>query len=345
MGATPAKYHKALIPLLSLVLSLVVGAAVIQLCGYPAMTAYREMAAGAFGSVKVLVNTLEKSVPLLFTGLAVAVALKGGMFNIGCEGQLYLGAMAYALCGIYLKGLPGPVHVLACCAAAISAGALWAGLAALLKMKRGAHEVVTTIMLNYIAQLFTGYLVSGPLKAEGIVPQTVVIAPTAAIGTIFPGGRITWGFVLALVSCALIWFLYRWLPAGYEMTAAGINPKAAEAGGVKPDSVRMRSMLLSGGLAAMAGAMMVGCTYGRFMLDFSPGYGFDGIAIAVLGQSSPVGILLAGVLFGGLRTGSLSMSMFAGIPAEVITILQGVMILTISAPAIFDFLRKRRVKA
>jgi ABC-type uncharacterized transport system permease subunit len=327
-----------LIPLLSLILAVLIGAVVIAVCGYSPLTAYRHLLSGAFGSLDAIKNTLDKTTPLIFCGLAVAIALKAGMFNIGAEGQLYMGAMVYALCGAYIQGLPPFLHVVLGSILAMIAGGLWAFIPAVLKIKRGAHEVVTTIMLNYIAILFTGYLVTYPFKAPGIIPATVPILKTAKIFEVFPGSQVSWTLLMALLVSALIYFGLKYMRIGYEITATGINPKAAEAGGIEPNIMRLVAMLISGGLAGLSGGMLIASTYGKFFMNFSPGYGFDGIAIAVLGLSSPGGIIIASIFFGALRAGSLDMDMFAKIPSELISLLQGIMILIISAPAIFNLL-------
>ena len=334
--------NKILSPFLSICFSVILGALIIWACGFNITEAYGALIKGSFGSVPYALNTLEKSVPLICCGLAAAVAMKSGMFNIGAEGQLYIGALGYTLAGLYLSFLPGALQLMACILTGVVFGAAWAFIPAILKIKMGSNEVVTSIMLNYIARLFNSFLVSGPMMAVGDVPQSDPVNAAARVYEIIKGNKITWAFVLAIVLCVLIWILFNRTTAGYNITAAGMNARAAEAGGIKPDSVRMGAMLLSGALAGMAGGMLVASTFGRLVSVVSTGYGFEGISIAVLGQYSALGVLLSSILFGALRTGSLYMEMFVGIPTEIISVLQGVIIVVIASPLIFRALLNRR---
>lgn len=334
------KYEKLLSPIFSIGLSVIIGAVVIYLCGFHPTEAYAALCKGAFGNVTYVLKTLEKSVPLIFCGLAAAVAMKSGMFNIGAEGQLFVGALGYTLAGLYFDFLPGVLHLAACVLVSALFGAAWAFVPAYMKLRLGANEVVTSIMLNYIAKLFNSFLVSGPMMAEGDVAQSDIIASSARVGEIVEGGKITWAFVFAIAMCVLVWVLFNRTSAGYGITAAGVNARAAQAGGIRPDNVRMGAMLMSGMLAGIAGGMLVASSFGRLVEVVSSGYGFEGISIAVLGQFSSVGIFLSSVLFGGLRTGGLYMEMFMGIPTEIISVLQGVMIVVIASPLIFKVLFK-----
>lgn len=340
------KYERLLSPVLSVLLSLLVGTVVILACGFHPLEAYGALLKGAFGNLNYFLKTLEKSTPLIFCGLAAAVAMKSGMFNIGAEGQLFIGALGYTLAGLYFDFLPQPLLLVVCCASSILFGAAWAFVPAFMKLRLGANEVVTSIMLNYIAKLFNSFLVSGPMMAEGDVAQSNLISPAARMNEVVPGGKITWAFVLAIAMGVLVWILFNRTAAGYSITAAGANARAAEAGGIRPDRVRMGAMLLSGGLAGLAGGMLVASSFGRLVEVVSAGYGFEGISIAVLGQFSSIGIFLASTLFGALRTGSLYMEMFLGIPTEIVSVLQGVMIVVIASPLIFKMIiRERRKKA
>lgn len=336
------KHEKILSPIFSIILALAVGTVVILICGFQPLTAYQALMKGAFGNITYTIKTLERSTPLILCGLAAAVAMKSGMFNIGAEGQLFVGALGYTLVGLYLDFLPKPLLLLACCVGSVLFGALWALVPAAMKLRLGANEVVTSIMLNYIAKLFNSFLVSGPIMAEGDIAQSEMICEAAKIGPILPGGNLTWAFALSLLMCAVVSTLFRHTTAGYCITAAGINARAAEAGGIRPGRAQMGAMLFSGSLAGLAGGMLVASSFGRLVEVVSVGYGFDGISIAVLGQYTAVGIFLSSVLFGALRTGSLYMEMFVGIPTEIVSVLQGVMIVVIASPLIFKMLFKER---
>lgn len=333
---------KLVVSLLSILLAVIIGSVVIVVCGYSPWDAYKALIQGAFGTLDACMSTFEKSVPLIFCGLAAMVGFKSGMFNIGIEGQLIMGAIVYALAGVEFGFLPLPVHVMVCSLLAMTAGALWASLAALLKVFRNANEVVSTVMLNYIAIYFTEYLVSGPFMAAGTIAQSEALDPSRIIPFITDHIKLTWTCVFACVFVVMAAFFYRYTVAGFNMMAAGENPKAAEAGGIRMNQARVMSMAISGSLAGLAGAMLVASTYGRFVLNMSAGYGFDGMAISVLGQNTAVGVFLSSILFGGLRTGSLYMTMFENIPSEIVSILQGLIILTISAPLLIQYLRRRK---
>ena len=333
---------KLAVSLLSILLAVIVGSIVIVVCGFSPLDAYKALVEGAFGSADACMSTFEKSVPLIFCGLAAMVGFKSGMFNIGIEGQLIMGAITYALVGVQLGFLPFPIHIMVCSVLAMAAGALWASIAAFLKVFRNANEVVSTVMLNYIAIYFTEYLVSGPFKAEGNIAQSEALDPSKVVPFITSNVKLTWTCVFACIFVVVVAFFYRYTVTGYNMMAAGVNPKAAEAGGIKMNQTRIMSMAISGSLAGLAGAMLVAATYGRFVLNMSAGYGFDGMAISVLGQNAAVGVFLSSILFGGLRTGSLYMTMFETIQSEIVSILQGLIILTISAPLLIQYLRRRK---
>lgn len=243
------QFKKLLAPLFSILVALLLGTALIWACGYEPFRAYSALLKGAFGSVRYALATLEKSVPMILCGLAAVVAMKSGIFNIGAEGQLYIGALAYTAAALYLDFLPGVIHLAVCLAAAIAGGALWALIPAVMKVRLRINEVVTSIMLNYTAKLLIAFLVSGPMKAPGDVSQSEAIPASAAIGEIAAGGKITWGFMLAIVLCVVVWVIFRHTSFGYDITAAGMNDRAAAAGGIRPDQVRLQAMLISGGLA------------------------------------------------------------------------------------------------
>ena len=335
------RFEKLAAPVLSIIIALLIGTAIIKICGYHPLSAYSALLKGAFGSFRYTMATLEKSVPLILCGIAAMVAMKSGIFNIGAEGQLFMGAIGYAVAALYLDFLPGSLHLIVCILVSILFGGAWAFVPAIMKIRIGANEVVTSIMLNYIAQLFTSYLVSGPLRADGAVSQSDPIPAATAIGEIVAGSKITYGFPLAIVLCVIFAVLFKRTQLGYEITAAGMNARAAEAGGIQPDRVRIIAMMVSGALAGLAGGLLVASTFGRLVETVSTSFGFDGISIAVLGLYTSVGVFLSSLLFGALHTGSLYMEMFMKIPSELIDVLQGVIIVVIASPAIFQILFKR----
>lgn len=336
------RFEKLAAPILSILIALLIGTLIIKVCGYHPLSAYSALLKGAFGSFRYTMATLEKSVPLILCGLAAMVAMKSGIFNIGAEGQLFMGAIGYTVAALYLDFLPAPLHLIVCVVCSMLFGGVWAFIPATMKIRIGANEVVTSIMLNYIAKLFTSYLVSGPMKAVGDIPQSDPIPAGTAVGEIVAGGKITWGFPLAILLCVVFWLIFKKTQFGYDITAAGMNDRAAEAGGVQPDKVRISAMMLSGCLAGLAGGLLVAATFGRLVASVSTGFGFDGISIAVLGLYTSGGVFLSSLLFGALHTGSLYMEMFMKIPSELIDVLQGVIIVVIASPAIFQMIFKDR---
>lgn len=336
--------EKWLSPVLSVLLSVAIGALVILLCGYNPLQAFQAMFKGAFGKLPYVLNTLEKSMPLIFCGLAAAVAMKSGMFNIGAEGQVFVGALGYTLVALFMPGLPGVLHVLLGCVLAAVFGAVWALPPALLKLKNGTNEVVSAIMMNYIAKLLVAFLVSGPLMAPGDVAQSEAFPASAVIREIVPGSKVTWAFVLAMAACCAVWLLMNRTATGFNIAAAGMNARAAEAGGVNTTRVRIGAMVFSGVLAGLAGGLIAASSFGRLVEVVSTGYGFEGISIAVLGQFSAIGIVLASLLFGALHTGGLYMEMFVGIPTEINAVLQGVMIVVIASPLLLQVFYKPMAK-
>nr|WP_122011827.1 ABC transporter permease [Maliibacterium massiliense] len=332
------------VSLLSLVASLVLAGVIIACAGYSPFAAYGAMFTGAFGGMSKIADTLGTATPLILTGLAVALAMKGGVVNIGCEGQMYMGAMAAALVGAYVKGLPAPIHIAMCVLAAMIVGGLWAAIAGALKVRLGVSEVILTIMLNYIATYFTDYLATYHFKAEGMTIKTPNIMDTASLPKLYPHSRFTVGFILAIIAVLVIWWMLKKTTMGFETRALGSNPFAAETGGVNRKRQIVITMLMSGMLAGLAGGIEVLGVHQYFVKGFSPGYGFDGLAIAVLGQNNPFGVLISAIFYGALRSGATMMDRATKIPGDFVVILQALVIIFVATPAIVRALRLRRTK-
>ncbi len=326
--------HNDLSPVVCLLVSLVLGSAVLAVSGYSPAAAYQAMLVNALGTRSGVLQTLLKASPLMFCGLSAALALRANVFNIGIEGQLYMGAFAGFLAGRYLDGLPPWLHIPLCVLAGALVGALYALIPAGLKRKTGAHEVVTTIMLNYVAALFTSYLSNHSFKAEGMMPQTELVRASARIGRIVSRSQLTWAVVVAVVFLAGAQFFLYHTPKGYELEAVGANAAAAEAGGISVSRLQMQAMLLSGAIAGIGGTMEVLGTHGRFIQDFASGAGYQGVSIAILGGNSPVGVGLASLLFGILQYGGAAMSRTTGVPAEFTEVIQALVVLCVSAPVL-----------
>lgn len=280
-------------------------------------------------------ESLTAVTPYILAGLAVAVGFKCGLFNIGAEGQFGIGALCSAFVGYSIHGLPWYIHLPLAMLAGAAGGALWGAIPGYLKGLTGAHEVVTTIMMNYISYSLSNWLLNGPMKAPGFRPLTPVIENAAMLPRFFPAPlRFNWGFIVALAVAAFVyWFLFK-TTIGFEIRAVGANPDGARYAGMNIVKNFVIAMTLSGGLAGLAGAAQVLGVDHWVGQGFSAGYGFDSIAIALLGQSHPLGVVLSAFLWGTLRSGATSMQFTAGVPIEIISIIQGLVIVFVAAPAV-----------
>jgi ABC-type uncharacterized transport system permease subunit len=289
-------------------------------------------------------ESLVRSTPYIFAGLAVALGFRVGLFNIGVEGQLYIGAIFAVYVGYSLEGLPTIIHIPLALAAGALGGALWGFIPGWLKAKTGGHEVINTIMMNYIAFRFSEWMLRGPIKRpESASPVSPFIQDSAKL-TRFFGDPIRFhiGFFIALAFAYLVyWFLFKtkW---GFDLRTVGSNPHAARYAGMNIVASTVLAMVLSGALAGLAGANEVLGVNHNLALAFSSGYGFDSIALALLGKSHPVGVVLAALLFGTLRNGATNMQLFAGIPIDIISIVQAIILALIAAPAIIRTIYRLR---
>lgn len=288
-----------------------------------------------FGSLDDFGYVLFNATPLIFTGLAVMLGFKGGLFNIGCEGQLYLAGFAAAWVGFHLNWGGGWIIIPACLIAAMLAGGLWGAIPGILKARYGVHEVINTIMLNFIAIALTNYLVIEVYKAPGqMSPHTPLIHEAARLprlaaftSTLPPSNPLNVTFFIALGLIALTQFLLTRTKWGYEIRFVGNAPEVATYGGIDVPRVTAWTMALSGIVAGFAGVWEVmGYRY-RFLDNFSPGFGFTGIAVALLGRNHPYGVLFGALLFGALSKGALDIEIMTNVPGKLFLIIQGVLIL------------------
>ena len=328
--------------IIAVVLALIVGAVLIGASGYSVKEAYSNLFMGAFGGVYSLATTVVMSTPLLFTGLAVAFAFQCGLFNVGAEGQLYLGALTSAVVALGLGWLPPVLRVIIALLAGAGAGALLGFVPGYLKAKLGAHEVITTIMLNYVATFLTTFLVKTYFKDPGPVDQTVLLPPGSRLPELIPGTRVSLGIILGIVAVALLNHVIRRSVLGYEIQVVGKNPHAAEYGGVNVCARTVQAMMISGAVAGLAGSVESMGTLYRFIPYFSPGYGFTGIAVAVIAGQNLWAVIPAAFLCGALQSGGQTMQLFAGIPMELMTMVQGLVILFVAAPTLGSMLFRLR---
>jgi general nucleoside transport system permease protein len=342
-----------LIPFLAILTAIVLGGIIILAVGGNPYLAYYGLIQGSFGSAKALSETAVWATPYIFAGLAVALAFKGGLFNIGAEGQLAVGATVTALVGYALPGwlgvdIPAIIHLPLALLLGICMGALWAAIPGFLKAYTGGHEVINTIMMNYIALNTVSFLLNGPLKANdpgNVSARTPLIAESARIPPLFDGLRIHWGFILALLVAALVWWVLNKTTIGFEIRTVGANPDAARYAGINVKKIIILTMALSGLLAGLAGGIEVtGLNY-RHELGFSIGYGFDAIAIALLGKSHPLGVVLASILFAAMRNGATRMQFLTQMPVDLISMLQALILLFVAADAIVRYIYRIKAKS
>jgi ABC-type uncharacterized transport system permease subunit len=370
----------AVVPILAVVTAFIVGSIVILITDFPNLgrlgtdpigaitgalgtigTAYYAMLVGALGdpvrigaalsdptpraiaaAIRPITETLVASTPLIFAGLAVAISFRSGVFNIGVEGQFVLGAFGATVAAIACKDLPMPLILLVATIAGALTGAAWGFIPGFLKARTGAHEVITTIMLNYVAfQIVLFGLRSDFLRKEGTSePISKVLSSFVRIPPIFdlPAIRLHWGFVVALLMAAAVsWFLFK-TTRGFELRAAGFNLNAARYAGMSAGGAIILAMTLSGGLAGLGGSMEVLGTVPQMSNDISSGYGFNAIALALLAGNRPAGIVAASLLFGALRTGGGLMQVKTGIPLDLLFFIQALVIMFVAAPGLIRVL-------
>lgn len=332
----PVRLYHLLRILAALLIALAFGGGILYIAGFDPLQAYRLIFSGAFGSTKAFLTTLIYATPLLFTGLSFIVARQANVLNLGIEGQLHAGAMSAALVGAYLTGLPGFAHLPLTLAAAALAGGLWAGLAAFLKVRYGANEVITTIMLNYVATLFCGYLVAYPFQDAQGLTQTKRIAPTAQLGRLVQDHSLSKAILFALVLILLVRFLFRGSRFGYQARACGGNQLAAQTAGIDCGRVILKTMFLSGAVSGLCGGLLVCGTYFRFITNFSSGYGFEGVAVATLAAFDPLALILSGILWGGIKSGAAVVNRIASVPMDVIALIQALVVILVAAPRLMD---------
>lgn len=345
-------------PIISALLAIAVGSIIIWTSGYDPLAAFAALFKGSFGSPKAVGDTLLKSTPLILTGLAVAYGFRAGLFNIGAEGQLFMGGLAATALGLALGGASWWISVPLMLLAAMLAGAAWAFIPALLKARIGAHEVITTMMFTYIGRYLVGYLVNGPMKEPGNIPQTPALDPSAQlprIATLFSEGareavpilnlgRAHLGILVALIAAVVIWLILKYTTLGFENRAVGFNRWASETAGISVQWTTVKALCISGVLAGLAGATEVMGVHHRLFDQFSSGFRFTGIAVALLAKNHPLGVIPAALLFGALSAGATTMQFEAKVPQDIIQIIQALVIFFVAAEEIVLWFVRRRQK-
>jgi len=351
-----------LVPVLAVITGLILGGIVMLATGSNPIQAYGALFAGAFGTPSTIIagiqtyfatgdnaelvkslypftESLVTATPYIFAGLSVALGFRAGLFNIGAEGQFFIGALCSAYVGYSIKDLPMIIHLPLAIGAGALGGAIWGMIPGYLKARFGAHEVVNTIMMNWIAFRLSDWLLSGPMQASNFRPVTPNVAASAELPRFFEDPlRFNLGFFLALLFAYIVyWFLFK-TTLGFEVRSVGANPDASKYAGMNIIKNFVLVMSFAGALAGLAGTAQVLGVDHWVGQGFSAGYGFDAIALALLGKSHPFGVVLAALLFGFLRSGATNMQSLAGIPVDIISIIQGLVIVFIAAPAIIRWL-------
>ena len=342
------KLEEILIPVFAVFLALVIGAGIISYLGENPLNAYYYLFIGAFSGERAIARTLLEATPMIFTGLSVLFAFKAGMFNIGGQGQFIMGGLTAAAVGAFVHNA-GVNNVFVILILSGLAGFAWAAIAGVLKAKLGVHEVISTIMLNYIAMNFEQYALNYPLKAggpNGPSPQTPPVFESARLMQLLPDTREAFnvGFIVAIVAVIVVWFIMERTILGYEIKAVGSNPTAAENAGINVAWITALSLGIAGALAGLGGAERILGGVGQYTYrqGIMGSYGFDGIAVALLGKNSPVGAVLAAILFASLRVGGRSMQFNTSVPSQIVIILQAIIILLIAAENMFKMILNRK---
>lgn len=321
---------KAGMPVLAVLAALIAVSIVLIALGVNPVTAYAHMVRGAFGDVTGLTETLVRTVPLLLAGLAVALAFRCGFWNIGAEGQLFVGALAAVGVGINDLGLPSQMLLPAVIFAGFVAAGLWGAVAGFLKVRFGANEILVTLMMNYIAILGASYMINGPW-AIGLIPQSRDIDPAAALPILWSGTRLHAGILIALASAALVYVLIFRTRFGFELRAIGHNPHASLAAGMPVGRNVVVTLFVAGGFAGLAGVGEVAGIHHAMMESISPGYGYMGIVVALIGGLHPLWMIVSAFLFSALFIGADAMQRAVGLSTAMIWLLQGTLVLALLA--------------
>lgn len=332
-------FANVMAPLAIILMAFLFASVLILSAGFNPVAAFYHLFAGAFGTKASLINTVNKAVPIAFAGFAVALSKKAGIFNIGIEGQLIFGAFGSVLPGIFLKGLPAAIHIPVCLISGMLFGAAYALLPTLLFVKRGTNLMVMGIMMNNIASLVITYLIVGPFAGTNVsVSSTDMVQESAFLPYLMTKpNKLSIGILIVFAVAFLFWLFLNKTSVGYELKMCGANRQAARYSGIRVTFYMTAALLISGALGGLAGGVEILGNYHRMYDSFSPGYGFDGIPIALLTGGSPVGVILGALLFGALRVGAMKMQTQVGVSTEIITVIQGTLVVLIACESLIRF--------
>ena len=341
---------EVLYTLIAIIIGFVIGAIFLTAAGISPAAAYGKLISGVFGKPKFMIWTLVYASPLIFTGLSVAFSFRTGVFNIGAEGQFVVGSLAACIVGV-LVDLPPVIHPLVCILAAAAAGFVWSYIVGIMKVKRGIHEVLSFIMFNWIAFYLSNYAVNTELlHKEGEGEATKNVLDSARI--LFPKGILdaldcssaNWGFIFAIIAAVIIWVIIEKTTLGYQLKAVGFNKDAALYGGINADKSILTALGISGALAGLGGAVQVlGMSARISQFAGQEGYGFDGITVALIAGSNPLGCIISGIFYGAMKYGGAKLTM-VGAPEEVIQIIMGCVVVFIAISQVFKALLTKLAK-
>lgn len=328
-------------PILGVIIGLLIGAVLILIAGRDPISSYASMAQGALGGSRQITETILKAAPLLLVGLGLTVAFRTRVWNIGGEGQYFIGALMGGMVALYLPGLPQPLLLLAMIVAGMIGGMLWALIPGYLKVRHGMNEIISTLMLNYVAILLVQYLARGPLQEPGgYLPESAQFVRAARLPGLF-GSRIHIGVLISLLFGPVVYGLLWGTPLGFKLRAVGSKDSVARYAGYRVERLILFALLFSGALAGLAGLMEVSTLHTRIKGEISGGYGFSGILVALLGRLHPAGVVIASVFFAALIIGAQSMHVLSSLPETLADAIQAVVVLSVLATD--ALVRRRRV--
>ena len=330
---------------ISTIIALVVVISLIVFSGADPTRAVNAFINGVFGNLNGTMEVFVKATPIILTSLGIAISFRTGFFNIGGEGQFYMGALAGAVAALKLTALPGPIHIVICLLCGVIAGGSWALLASLMKIKLNISETVTTIMLNYVALMIVGVLIRGPLQEDGsALPQTAAVSESCRLLKLLPPTRLHFGIIIAIIASLLLWFLLEHTTLGYEFRMTGSNSRAAECLGLPVARSQILSSFLGGGLVGVAGVCELLGVQNRLLEGLSADVGYTAILIALLSGNRPLAVLAVSLVYAFFQTGANSMQRMVGVPSALVQIITGMIVIMLLSRTVFDRIRISRRK-
>lgn len=321
------------LPLISIIAAILLGAMIMIFMGYDPIKAYSALWQGSFGNFSQTSETIKTAIPLLLCGLGIAFSFQAGAFNIGAVGQMYLGALAAVIVGGQFPSIPGPLHIFLAVLAGFIAGGLWALIPAFLKIKYGANEIISTILMNYVGIYLVDFMISGPIKVGGHqdAPTSFPILPDTMFPKLIPRTQLHFGLIIAMITLLIMFYVMKYTTLGQKIRIVGLNSVAARHSGLKFSQIFLLTFFFSGSLAGLAGANEILGYQTRLITGFAPTTGYDAIAVALLGGFQPFMVGLSSIFFAGLQTGAVAMEAIAKLPAQLVNLVRVLAILAVLA--------------